>query len=472
MSSTNRGRLAYILQTDRTAWPTSGALQTLRMTSTDLAYSKQSTESNELESSGMMIDAPKTGASSAGGINIEFSPDSYNDFIQAAVRGTWGNTINVTGAHGIVASTATITAASAAFADAVAGQWVFLSGFANSGNNGWFEIDSVTSDTVAVLLDPGSLLVNETGPAGAKILSKRIINGTVTRDFAIEESFLDVSSFLQFLGQRVNTMNMSLSAGQVVTGSFGFMGSDVEYEQAGDVFTGVITITATTRTIAATGAFTDAVVGQRITISGMATEANNITGVILTRTSADSVILTTATTGLVNETGPATAQLYVSAPSWSAGNSYTAATSTDVFNATSNVGQIVVNNTVSTACFRSMSLALNNNLRETPCMGSEFPNLDYGQQSITGSLEKIFTSLSDLWSLMKDHTDVELQFGLKSSDGTKGIHIRLPRVKLTSDQVDLSAGKNADVVDNVNFSALRYVPASGDAFHIQICVTP
>jgi len=199
-----------------------------------------------------------------------------------------------------------------------------------------------------------------------------------------------------------------------------------------------------------------------------------VTGVIATNANADTITLTAATTGLVDEGPTSGAQIYVSAPTWSAGNTYTSVTSTDVFNATSNVGQIVVNNVVSTACFRSMSLALTNNLRETPCMGSEFPNLDYGQQSITGSLEKIFTSLSELWTLMKGHTDVELQFGLKSSDGTKGIHVRLPRVKLTSDQVDLSAGKNADVVDNVNFQALRYDDSagSGDQFHIQICVTP
>jgi hypothetical protein len=474
MSSTNRGRLAYILQTDRTVWPTSGALQTLRMTSADLAYSKQTTESNELESSGMTIDAPKTGASSAGSLNIEFSPDSYNDWIQAALRGTWGNTVNVTGAHGIVASTRTITAASSAFASAVEGQWVFLSGFANATNNGWFEIESITSDTVAVLVDPGSLLVDETGPGTAKILSKRLINGTVTRDFAIEEALLDVESFLQFLGQRVNTMNLSLSAGQVVTGSFGLMGSDVNHEQGDIAFTGTVSVTAATRTISATGAFTNAEVGQRVTITGMVNDGNNITGVIATNADADTITLTSATTTLVDEASTTGVQIYVSAPTWSSGNSYTAATSTDVFNATSNVGQIVVNNAVSTACFRSMSLALTNNIRETPCMASEFPSLDYGQQGITGTLEKIFTDLSDLWTLMKNHTDVELQFGLKSSDGTKGIHIRLPRVKLTSDQVDLSAGKNADVVDNVAFSALRYddTAGSGDQFHIQICVTP
>lgn len=477
MSSTNRGRLAYTPQVDCDTAPANPAWQNIRFTTSDLAYTKQTTQSDELDSSGMTSDVPEVGASSGGSINFEWSAATWDDFIEAALRGTWGPEISATGAHVITAATRTLTA-TGAFANASPGQFLLLSGFVadetyaganDSPNNGWFEIETVTDADNVVLKDPAAKLVDETGPATASVGGKCIINGSVTRCFAIEESFLDTQSFLAFLSQRVGTMSMSLQTGSIATGAFGLQGSDVLDEQQKISATGAIQVTAATRTITLTGAFADAVVGQRIDIAGMATAGNNGTFVIESVTDDDNIVVTAASAGAIaDETGPATARVTGSGASWSGGGSYTQATTTPVLNATSNVGQILIDGKPSKACFQSLDLNLSNNLREVPCIGRKFPRVEYGKQDISGSIQKAFVDL-ELWRAMKDHQDISLSFGFVSSDKQHGIHVSLPRVTLSSDQVDLSGGNNSDVSDNVDWSALRYVDANGQAYHIRIC---
>lgn len=48
--------------------------------------------------------------------------------------------------------------------------------------------------------------------------------GTVLRSCTLEKQFLDVTQFLAFTGQRVDTWRMELRQGQIASGSFGFVG--------------------------------------------------------------------------------------------------------------------------------------------------------------------------------------------------------------------------------------------------------
>jgi hypothetical protein len=406
MSSTNRGRLSYIEQVNCAQVPANPTMQILRFTSSDLAYTKQTTTSDELDSSGMTADVPEVGASSGGSINFEWSAGTYDDLIEAATRGTWSTGLSFTAPARIAAATRSLHAAGQ-FTNAVAGQRILVSGFTNgetyagagdSPNNGWYEIESVTGPDEVVLKDPAGKLTSEDTTAGTPrnvtVGGKCLTNGTQDRCFGLEEAFLDTNSFLMFLGQKVGTMAMSLQTGSIATGSFGFQGSDVKDEQL---------------------------------------------------------------------TGPGS-------PTWAAGATYTPAGNAPALNATSNVGQILIDGKVSTACFQSLDFSLTNNLREIPCIGNKFPRIEYGKQDITGSLQKAFVDLT-LWRAMKDHKDISLSFGFISPDKQHGIHVFLPRVTLSSDQVDLSGGNNSDVTDSVDWTALRYTDAaSGNSYHIQICV--
>jgi hypothetical protein len=171
----------------------------------------------------------------------------------------------------------------------------------------------------------------------------------------------------------------------------------------------------------------------------------------------------------VDEVGPATANVFGAGATWSAGGTYTAATSAAAFNATSNVGEIIIDGELSTACFRTLNININQNIRETQCIANEFPTVTEGQPTLTGSFEKIFTD-TDLWRVMHDHDTVSLEFGFASSDGTAGIHVSIPEILINTDPVDLSGGKNSEVYDKVDFSASKYTNAALESYYVQFCV--
>ena len=481
MSDTNRGRIAYARQSAEGTLPSPLEWQLMRFNTSSMAYEKQTTESNELNSDGMTADLPEVGARSAGSFSIEWSAQTYDEFIEAATRGTWGHVISYTGEFTLAATGKTLTAATGTpFANARVGQFVLISGCIvgesysgalDAPNNGWWEIDTVTSDTVLVLKDPGTKMVNETVAASdGKLASKCLVNGQRERSFAFEEGFMDVGSFLLFLDQRVNTLNMSLSANSITTGSIDFIGEDVQDQQISINHAGGIDITASTRTVVATGAFGDAQAGQRILIVGMAESGNNGEHVIETVTDADEIILTVASTDLVDETLASGGEIHGYGPTWSAAATYDAPSAEAVLNSTANVGSILIDGELSSACFRSLDVNLTNNLRETGCIGRRFPRIGYGRQGVTGSFEKLFGGL-DLWRAMKQHQDLSIAFGMVDPAKDHGMHIKAPRIKLASDQVDLSAGNDSDVVDNVQWTALRYTDtAINQDYHIQICV--
>lgn len=479
MSSTDRGRLAIVRQTDPDVLPSTLAWQLMRVTSAALSYQKETTTSNELDYSAQPSSTVKIAAKSSGSISFEWSPTTWDDLLEAALRGDMDSTINATGALGLNGSTKALTLTNA-FTNAKVGQFVLIhgcvedesySGAGDSPNNGWWEIETVTSDDAVVLKDPADKMVTETAPADAWVKSKRLINGVLKIPHAIEESFSDAQSYLLFLGQYVNTMSFNLSAGEILTGEFGFMGSDVQDEQGIPTTVGALTIAASDRSVTGSGGvFADAKAGQRIKITGMTNADNNVTNArIATKESINKITLMAGPT-LVNETGPATATVETVSSSWSVSATYTDPTQTSVLNATDNVADILIDGEISTACFKSLTLNVNNNLRETPCTGREFPRIDYGTPACTGNFEKMFVDL-DLWRKMRDHGDMSLHFGLLGSDGGRGIHISLPRLNINSDGLDLSGGRNSDVLDKVEFNAQKYTnSATGETYYIQVCV--
>jgi hypothetical protein len=523
-----------------------------------LAYAKTTVESGRLDSTGQPVDTVKVGAKSAGSLMIEWAPVTFDPFLEAAFRGTFANVVNSTGAVVIAASARTLTLAGA-FTDAVAGQWVLLSAFVagesypgagDSANNGWWKIESVTSDEVVVLADPSGRLVDETATEGI-VKSRRLLNGLRKISYAVEVTLTDAQTYFAYLGQHVSTLAMTLSAGAIVTGEVGFVGSDVLDEQGVQEFTGAVSVAATSRTITATGAFERAAAGQSITLSGLANTGNNVTGkiatvisddavtltaataalvdenlavsytgvvtvtaagrhvtatgafkgvaagrsitisgmttagnnvmgVVATAVSNDEVTLTSATTTLVNETGPGTAHIVSAkaangasivgaAPSWSATGSYIAETETGALNATSNVGDIYIDGALSNACFKALNWTLTNNLREVPCIGDEFPRIDYGTPALTGSFERLYTDI-DLWRKMRNHETIAVEFGVVGADVSTGIHISVPEARINTNPIDLSGGNNTDVVDKVDWSASKHTNAASETYYVQVCV--
>jgi len=407
MSDTNRGRVAYIAESSFGVTPTDPNLQTLRLTSSDLTYNKETTQSNELDSSRMLTDVPEVGASSGGSLSVEWSPGSFDDLIEAALGGTRtsklsidsdGATTGVSVTTGAGSATLVDTATGGLFVapDIEVGQWVFLGGYTNAGNNGWFRVTAITDANTLEVDDPAGNTADEaTPPNGAKFVAQTIVNGVEERSFSIEQSFLDVFMYQLFRGQRISTLSMDLSVGSIATGSIGLMGTEMEVEAEADA---------------------------------------------------------------------------VTEPSWVGSGTRVDAGTTKVLNSTSNVGDIIIDGAVSDACFQSLSLNIDNTLRSIQCIGDKFPSgISYGRQTVSGSISNMFKNW-DLFQKMLDHEDIALSFGLTAPDGQGGIHIYLPRVTLSSDNVNLSGGVDSDVQESIDWSALKAIDSdNGDrAYQIRI----
>lgn len=64
----------------------------------------------------------------------------------------------------------------------------------------------------------------DTGLSGTESGTDLLQNGTTSKSYTLEAEYADITQFQSFTGCRVNSFNLSIRPGQVITGSFGFMG--------------------------------------------------------------------------------------------------------------------------------------------------------------------------------------------------------------------------------------------------------
>lgn len=125
----------------------------------------------------------------------------------------------------------------------------------------------------------------------------------------------------------------------------------------------------------------------------------------------------------------------------------------DVLTGTADFGTIDINGVTTGFCLNTLSIDLNNNLREITCLGKEFPEgVSYGSATVTGSFDAYLTS--ELWDLLAnvaDNDDVSITFPV--SDGTNSYTFLFPRTKLSADSPQ-AGSKDSDVMVSFTFTAL------------------
>jgi hypothetical protein len=377
LADTNSGRISIIAESTFGTTPATPTLQILRATSFDLGAQKETVVSDEIRSDRMVSTVAEVAAMSAGSMGYELSlGGSFDTLFEAALCGTLQTATSTTNVATL--TTSTFDHAGAGFTNIVVGQWVFAAGFVNTANNGWHRVTARTSTVLTV----ASVLVTESSTAGKTIRARMVRNGTTRRSFTIEEAFTDVSQFFAFRGQRLGTLSMDVTAGQIVTGSFGFQGTST--------------------------------VAQGTTIS----------------------------------------------------SALTPATTTQVVNATSNVGAILESSTLIplATAIQSFNINLDNALRNQMAVGSKFPTgIGYGRQTITGSLNAYFQDRT-LYDRFLNHTSSALSFAF--TDGTNHMRITLPRVFFNSSNPNVS-GIDQDVMENIEYTAVQD-PTTGCQIQIDI----
>lgn len=272
-------------------------------------------------------------------------------------------------------------------------------------------------------------------------------------------------------------------------------------------FSDSVQITALTGTIAATGAFTNAFVGQWLKLSGFTTPGNNGYFRVATKTSANEITvedpdhvledetksaaitsggcLRNGTTessftieqshldlgfylqflgmrvGGVNLSIPASGLITGSfdfqgkeatASAATIANTLTAAGTNPVFNGTSHFAALTVGGAALADNLTEISVALTNNLRQRRALGSLAPvGVIYGTADVTGSF-RLYPTGKTLIDKYLDFEESSLALRLVGGDGKKSYILTIPKLVFTGDLPETGA-LDGDVTLDLNWTA-------------------
>lgn len=244
LATSNLVALAYIKESAFGTTPVSNtpnAATALRFTGESLAFSLSKTQSNEIRSDRQVTDLVTVSAEASGGINFELSFKEYDEFLAAAVQGTWsyfgavtpGATQGISTATftGTFAST-TITASVAptgvdAFTNLAKGQWFKLIAPSHANDGKLFRVSNTVSPTTTVItVDAATPLTTGTSIANCKLSTSRLVNGVTQPSYSIERQATDITQFFTYRGMTLSKMNLKFASGSLTSGSMEFMGKD------------------------------------------------------------------------------------------------------------------------------------------------------------------------------------------------------------------------------------------------------
>ena len=221
--------IGYVAETVFGSTPVGEAFQRIRDVSFSVNLQKEAYQSEERRSDRMRQDVRHGYRSVTGDIVGELSQQSWDDFIQAIMGGTWA-----TGASAPFTSVASnsatnrITVGSADFPTLGVRVGDVFSVTASPAVPGltdrFFTALSVGVSTIEV--EPGTIGTTATASAVVAVAGRKVGIGTTYRSFTIERWLTDRSLYQQFRGVRHNQMTISIPASGLVGVTFSVIGQD------------------------------------------------------------------------------------------------------------------------------------------------------------------------------------------------------------------------------------------------------
>lgn len=230
MSGSNLVRLAVIEEETLGVTPSVGDFYTARFTSENLNGSANTTESQEIRSDRMSGGQIVTGLEVQGDISFELAPDDlFEKFLESAMMNDWVTSPAIEVDLSLDISEKTLTRDVGDWNnDVVVGDFITLDGFTVEGNNTVVQVLAINSDTEISITIRSGMSSESVADATFKVADKITI-GSMKKSFTIEKSFKDLDSKgFVYRGMLVNNMNLNLAWGEVVTGSFEFLGTERE----------------------------------------------------------------------------------------------------------------------------------------------------------------------------------------------------------------------------------------------------
>lgn len=223
IASGTRTELVYIAEVTQGTTPSTPTMKVLRATSRNVNPKKNILESNEMWEDRMERDVRHGFKRVEGSIGFELSSQSYDDWIEAALGGTWttitalSTTVSATGTGFSTASGSFITNGYRV------GDVVTAAGFTAPGLNIKYVVTSVAAGAIGTYPIPSTTEAAGSGKS-ITVTGQRCSIGTTLKTFTLERRFKDISVFQQSLGVSPTTMNVNITPEQIVGGSFGVIG--------------------------------------------------------------------------------------------------------------------------------------------------------------------------------------------------------------------------------------------------------
>jgi hypothetical protein len=226
--------------------PQGGNGTNLNMLSETLDFTVKNEQSKTIRSDRQVPDIVQVSASAAGGFAFEAQYKEFDPFIQGVMQndytvyGTLGVSAASTGTLTVTSSTVLTASVASAGVDSYAtldkGQWFTITpavGATQAVKDYFaaraFKVSTTIAPTTTVITLDTATPVNAaivTAPLGIgyTINSSRVYNASIMKSFTLEVGHADISQFRQYAGMVPSKMDVKLSVGAIVTGSFEFMG--------------------------------------------------------------------------------------------------------------------------------------------------------------------------------------------------------------------------------------------------------
>lgn len=128
-------------------------------------------------------------------------------------------------------------------------------------------------------------------------------------------------------------------------------------------------------------------------------------------------------------------------------------TTTEILNATSNVGTVKYQGSPLAAAIQAITMKGDNNLREQRAVGEQFPaGIGYGKFDLSGTADLYFENF-DIYTAFVNHTTVSLGFDFTDVDHNHYI-FTIPAIKFTKDPI-APEGIDTDVMEKMEWTAQR-----------------
>tara|TARA_R110002126_G_scaffold150139_3_gene296238 strand:+ start:6898 stop:8058 length:1161 start_codon:yes stop_codon:yes gene_type:complete len=223
-------RLTYGFESTYGVTPSSPTLKPFRHTGTSLGLEKSEIRSQEL-SAGRQYEFVRHGNKSVGNdVNFELAFGAQDDWIEAALCGTWSTQVT-SGVVSAAAASGTFTRGSGSFVSNsfAVGSVVTSSGYVNANNNGRFVITAVTALVLTVTPIEGQTMTTEAGSGDELfVVEATVDNGITRRSATFERYFADQGTYVYMTGLNASSLSLSIAPDSVVSGSVSFIGKDLE----------------------------------------------------------------------------------------------------------------------------------------------------------------------------------------------------------------------------------------------------